>query len=101
VAHWLIVIPFYVFSAIGLFLAFTLVARLLRLKITVNAIAVTSVALGVAVVAVPLMADLLDLEHYAARYLLVLGAATFALAILDTLLEPLLPLPLDRELAKL
>ena len=57
------------------------------------------VSSGLSFVAVPLMSDLLDLEHYAGRYLLGLGTITFLLAAIDTILEPLLPLPLDHELA--
>lgn len=97
--HWLILIPFYFFGATGLFLILTIVSRLLRLTVTASALAITSVVLGLCFVAVPLMTDLLDLDHYAGRYLLVLGSITFLLAALDALLEPLLPLPLDRELA--
>lgn len=100
-AHWLILIPFYFFGATGLFLTLTVLCRLLRFKVTANAIALTSVIAGLSFVAVPLMTDLLDLDHYAGRYLLGLGAITFVLAAIDTLLEPVLPLPLDAELAKI
>jgi uncharacterized membrane protein YadS len=99
--HVFILIPFYFFSAIGLFLILTLLARVLRLQVTANALAISAVVLGLSVVAVPLLTDVLDLAHYGGRYLLLLGAITFALAALDTLLEPLLPLPLDRELEKI
>jgi hypothetical protein len=95
----LILFPFYFFGALGLFLVLTLVSRVLRLKVTAATLGVVSVVLGISVVAVPLMTDVIDLEHFGGRYLLALAALTFVLAALDTLLEPLLPLPLDRELA--
>jgi hypothetical protein len=96
----LILIPFYFFGAVGLFLTLTLLARLLRLKVTANAVAMSSVVLGLSFVAVPLMTDVLDLDHFAGRYLLVLGVLTFALAAIDTALAAVLPLPLDKELAE-
>ena len=98
--HWLILIPFYFFGATGLFLLLTIASRLLRLKVTASTLAVTSVVLGLAFVIVPLVSDLLDLEHYAGRYVLGLGLVTFLIAAVDTILEPLLPLPLDQELAQ-
>ena len=98
--HWLILIPFYFFGATGLFLRLTIASRLLRLKVTASTLAVTSVVLGLAFVIVPLVSDLLDLEHYAGRYVLGLGVVTFLIAAVDTILEPLLPLPLDQELAQ-
>ena len=98
--HSLVVVPFYFFAALGTFLTLALASRVLRLKIGANALAITAVVLGVAVVAVPLALDWVDLRHMTGRFLLGLGAATFVLAALDTLLQPLLPLPIDRELSE-
>jgi hypothetical protein len=99
VAHWLVVIPFYFFSAILTFFVLTVVSRLLRLQIGANALAISAVIVAVAVVALPLTLDWVDLEHLNGRRLLALGAATFVLAALDTLLQPRLPLPVDRDLS--
>jgi len=99
--RFLVVIPFYFFGAIATFLVLALASRVLRLSASANALAIAAVVLGVGVVAVPLAADWIDLVHLGGRRLLVLGAATFVLAALDTLLQPLLPLPADRELDKL
>ena len=98
--HSLVVIPFYFFAALGTFLALALTSRILRLKVGANALATAAVILGVAVVAVPLALDWVDLQHMTGRFLLGLGAVTFVLAALDTLLQRLLPLPIDRELAE-
>ena len=43
----------------------------------------------------------IQLSDYTGRRLLVIGVVTFVLATIDTLLEPLLPLPLDADLADL
>lgn len=99
--HWLVVIPFYFFAAILTCLALTLASRVLRLKVGANGLAITAVLLAVGVVAVPLAADWIDVAHLTGRRLLVLGAATFVLAALDTLLQRLLPLPADRDLSEL
>ncbi len=98
--HWLVVIPFYFFAAILTFLVLALASRIVRLKVGANALAIAAVVLAVAVVAVPLAADWIDLAHLTGRRLLALGAATFVLAALDTLLQPVLPLPVDRDLSE-
>jgi hypothetical protein len=97
--HWFVVVPFYFFAAILTFLVLALLCRLLRLQIGANALAITAVILAVAVVAVPLAAHWVVLAQLTARPMLALAAATFVLAALDTLLQPLLPLPVDRELS--
>ena len=98
--HWMVVIPFYFFAAIGTFLVLALAARILRLAVGANALAIAAVVLGVAVVAVPLAADWIDLAHLGGRRLLALAAATFVLAALNTLLQSRLPLPADRDLSE-
>jgi hypothetical protein len=99
VAHYLLVIPFYFFTALATFLVLALVSRVLRLKVGANALATTAVILGIGAVAVPLALDWIDLAHLSGRQLLVIGGITFVLAALDTLLEPLLPVPFDQELS--
>jgi hypothetical protein len=100
VLHWLVVVPFYFFSAILTFLVLSLLCRIVRLQIGANALAITAVILAVGVVAVPLALDWIDLPHLNGRRLLALGVATFVLAALDTLLQPLLPVPADRDLSE-
>jgi uncharacterized membrane protein YagU involved in acid resistance len=98
--HWVVVVPFYFFAALTAFLLLTVVSRLVRLRLGANAVATAAVVLAVAIVALPLALDWIDLEDLSGRRLLALGAASFVLAALDTLLQPLLPLPADRDLAQ-
>lgn len=97
--RWLLLIPFYVFTAIGVFLVLSMLCRVLRLKLSANALAVTAVISGVLFVMLPLIEGI-TLADYTGMRLLALAGVTFVLAALDTLLEPLLPLPIDRELAE-
>ena len=98
--HWFLLVPFYVFIAIGVFLLLSILCRVLRLKLSANALAVTAVIVGVVIVLLPLFEGI-QLSDYTGRRLLMIGVVTFVLATIDTLLEPLLPLPLDAELADL
>jgi hypothetical protein len=98
--HYLLLVPFYVFTAIGVFLLLSILCRLLRLKLSANTLAVTAVIVGVVIVLLPLFEGI-QLSDYTGRRLLMVGVATFVLATIDTLLEPFLPLPLDAELADL
>jgi hypothetical protein len=98
--HWMIVIPCYFFAAISTFLVLSLMSRVLRLEVGANTLATTAVILALAVVAVPLAADWIDLAHLNGRRVLVLVGATFVLAALDTLLQSVLPLPADRDLSE-
>jgi hypothetical protein len=98
--HALVVIPFYFFAALSTFLVLALVSRILRLQVGANTLATTAVILAVAVVAVPLFLDWIDLAHLNGRRLLALGGISVLLAAIDTLLQRLLPLPADRDLAE-
>ena len=98
--HWLVVIPFYFFSAIGTFLLLALGSRLVRFQAGANALAIAAVIIAVVLVAVPLATGWTDLEHLGGRRLLGLGIATFVLAAIDTALQAWLPLPADRDLAE-
>lgn len=99
--HWLIVIPLYFFAALALLLSFILLARLLRLTVSVNPLVTGAVVLALGVIVAPLLAGWTTLDGYTGRVLLVLILATFAIAGLDTLLQSALPLPLDKELREL
>ncbi len=99
--HWLVVIPLYFFAAILMFLVLTLASRVLRLQVGASGLAITAVLLAASSVAVPLAVDWIDLADLTGRRLLALGAATFVLAALDTLLQRVLPLPADRDLSQL
>jgi hypothetical protein len=96
--HWLIVIPLYFFGSITLLLSFILAARLLRLRVSVDPLVTAASALAIGLIVVPLVAGWVTLDAYAGLVLAVLIVASFALAGLDTLLQSLVPLPLDEEL---
>ena len=98
--HWLLLVPFYVFIAIGVFLLLSILCRIVRLKLSANALAVTAVVVGVFVVLLPLFEGI-QLADYTGRRLLMVAGVTFVLATIDTLLQAVLPLPLDAELADL
>ena len=96
--HWLIVIPLYFFAALTLLLSLILVARLLRLRVSVNPLVIGAAALALGLIVAPLVAGWVTLDAYTGRVVLVLIVASFAVAGIDTLLQSLLPLPLDDEL---
>ena len=96
--HWMVVVPFYLFGSITLLLSFILAARLLRLRVSVGPLVPGACALAIGLVVVPLVAGWVTLDAYGGRVLVVLVVASFALAGLDALLQPLVPLPLDEEL---
>lgn len=99
--HALIVVPFYFFSALATFLTLAILCRLVRAPIGANTLATTAVVVAVAVVAVPLALDWIDIPHLRLPLLGLLIAITFGLAAFDVLLQRLLPIPADRELAAL
>jgi len=99
--HWLILFPYYFFTALSFLLLSIVVSRLLRLKVGVNPLVMTSVTVSVALVAVPLMLDWANLHDYEGRMMLGIGLASFVLAGVDVVLQQWLPLQLDRELSEL
>lgn len=99
--HWLVVIPYYFFSAVLCFLVLALAARILRLRVGANLLATAAVLLAVVAVAVSLTAGWVDLADLTLWRLLSLAAVSFVAAALDALLRPILPLPADADLAAL
>jgi len=99
--HWLIVIPLYFFSALALLLFLVLVARLLRLRVSVNPLVTTAVSVSLGFIVAPVVIGWATLDSYTGRVLLALMLSTFALAAVDTFLQGFLPVPLDKELEEL
>jgi hypothetical protein len=99
--HWLIVVPLYFFTALTLSLSLILVARLIRVRVSFDTLATGASAVAIGLIVTLLVAGWLTLDAYMGRVLLVLIVASFAVAGLDTLLQSLLPLPLDDELYEL
>lgn len=98
--RWLLLIPFYVFLAIATFLVLSIACRIVRLKLAAHTLAVTAVITGVAIVVLSLFEHWVEIPDLTGMRLVILMVVTFALAALDTLLERILPLPLDQELAE-
>jgi hypothetical protein len=86
------------FGSINLLLSFILAARLFRLRVSVDPLVTGASALAIGLIVVSLAAGWMTLDEHAGRLLVVLIAASFALAGLDTLLQSLVALPLDEEL---
>jgi hypothetical protein len=99
--HWLIVIPLYFFAALSLLLLSIVGARLLRLRVSINPIVTAAVSAALLLVVAPVVIGWVTLEIYTGRLLVALLLASFAIAALDTLLQSLLPLRLDKELEEL
>src|SRR5262249_4619433 len=79
-------------------LSFILAARLLRLQVALDPLATAAARLVVGLIAVSLVTGWVTLDEYGGRGLVVLIVASFALAGLETLVRPSMPLPLDEEL---
>ncbi len=96
--HWLIVIPFYFFGSLAALPLLILICRLLRLKISINALVGAAIALSIAGIVIPLAADWVDLTAFRGRQMLALAVLSMLLVAVDAILVNALPLPLDQEL---
>lgn len=101
ILHWLILVPFYFFGTLAILPLLIVITRLLRLKVSINALVGTAIALSIAGIAVPLACDWIDLVSFRGRGMLALGVLSMVLAAVDAALANLLPLPLDQELQDL
>ena len=99
--HWLILIPFYFFGSLAALPLLILIARLLRLKVSINALVGIAIAISIAGLAIPLACDWVDLVSLRGRHLLLLGGVSLVLAAIDAAMVKVLPLPLDQELQDL
>ncbi|HVO26488.1 MAG TPA: hypothetical protein VMW56_22995 [Candidatus Margulisiibacteriota bacterium] len=99
--HWFILIPFYFFGSLAALPLLILICRLLRLKVSINALVGTAIALSIAGIAIPLACDWVDLAALRGRHMLALGVLSILLAAVDAALVNTLPLPLDQELQDL
>jgi len=99
--HWFILIPFYFFGSLAALPLLIVVCRLLRLKVSINALVGMAIALSVAGIAVPLACHWVDLTSFRGGPMLVLGVLSMLLAAVDAALANALPLPLDQELQDL
>lgn len=97
--HFLIVIPYYFFASLTLLSLFVLIARVLRLKVSINVFVYPAITLGLGVVALPLIFDWWDARHLPARGMFLLIFLSLAISAIDFLISRSVKLPLDDELA--
>lgn len=96
--HWLILFPYYFFTAVSLYLLLTLVCRVVRAGASANPLAMTAALSAVVLTALPLLAGMTRLAQYSWQGLVALLAINFVLATVDAVLAGSLKLPLDSEL---
>lgn len=96
--HWLIVIPYYFFGALALVSGLVMITRILRLRIGINVIVITSISVSLLGLAIPLSLGWLDLDALTGLRLAVVLLASFVFAGVDAMLKDRLPLPLDADL---
>jgi len=96
--HWLIVVPYYFFLALTLLPLLMVLTRVVRARVSLSTLATMTFVLSVLGVAVPLIADWVDLAHLTGRPLVGLIAASLALVALDGVLARRWRQPLDDEL---
>ena len=99
--HWFIVIPYYFVGALATLPFLMIVCRLIRAKVSINALVGAAIAFSLAVLVVPLVCGWLDISAFTGRPLLVLVLASLLFAAIDAFLTERLPLPLDKELQEL
>jgi hypothetical protein len=99
--HWLLLIPYYFFGALGALLLLILLSRTARLHLSLNLLSTTAVVLAIGSVTVPILTGCLSLRDYTVSRMLLLVGTTCVLALLDALVQPALSLPLDKELQDL
>ncbi len=96
--HWLILFPYYFFTALSLYLVFSLVCRLLRAEVSANPLAMSAVIVSLVLTALPLISGAARIADYGWRGLVALLLVSLTLATVDAVLKSSLALPLDREL---
>ncbi len=99
--HWLIVVPYYFIAALAALPLLILTCRLLRAKVSINALVGAAIVFAVAGVALPLACGIVDMSALTGRPLLLLICASLIFAAIDAALSESLPLPLDGELRDL
>ena len=99
--HALILIPYYFFAALAVLACLMLVCRLLRLKISLNALVGTAIVSSLLMLIAPLALDWIDLADLTARPMVGLVLLSFIVAGADVALAKRLPVRFDQDLADL
>ncbi len=95
--HWLLLFPYYFFSALTCGGALLILHRLARRSPDLDRLAAISCVTAIVVVAFPLLSGWAEIEDYRAMPMLLLGLGSFLLAVLDAGLRHALRLPVDQE----
>ncbi|MFQ5666667.1 MAG: hypothetical protein ACE5I7_09570 [Candidatus Binatia bacterium] len=99
--HWLILLPYYFVGTLTLLPSLMILCRLIRLKLAINTLVASAIALSIGGIIVPLVCDWIDLSAFSARPMLVLILLSLLFAATDAALSAHLPLPLDKDLQEL
>lgn len=96
--HYLIVFPYYFFTALTLSLLLSIVTRVLRLRIAIGTLVTTAVLVSLGGYIAALASDGISIEHFTGLPMLAVGLTSFLLAAVDTVLKRALPHAIDEEL---
>ncbi len=96
--HWLVLFPYYFFTALTLFLVLSIACRVVGAKSSANPLATGAIVLGLIATALPLLSGWTHLADYSWQGMVALLVASLLLATVDTFLKSGFPLPLDEEL---
>jgi hypothetical protein len=96
--HWLILFPYYFFGALTLLGVFLLFARLMRARVSINALVIAAIVLPVIAMAIPLLLGWVGIASFTGLGVAVLLLTSFIFAAIDAIVCRSFPLPLDEEL---
>lgn len=97
--HWLILFPYYFFLALAYLSVLMVIARLARIKASINTFVGISIVVSLIDLIVLFAFDFVTIDDFRFLPLLAIFAVSLVFAALDHLLQGRLPLPLDEELA--
>ena len=99
--HSLVVIPYYFLGALAMLACLMLACRLLRLKLSLNALVGTAIVLSLGLLIASLALDWIDVADLTAWPMIGLIALSFLATAADVALAKLLPIRFDNELQEL
>jgi len=99
--HKLIVIPYYFFAALAVLACLMLACRLLRLKLSLNALVGTAIVSSLLALIAALALDWVDLTTLGPWPMVGLVLLSFLAAAADVVLAKRLPIRFDQELSDL
>ena len=96
--HWLILFPYYFFTALSLFLLLLVICRVVRAEVSANPLSMTAVVAAVVLTAAPLVSGATSISDYSWPGLVFLLVVSLVLATIDAVLKSSLAVPIDAEL---